>query len=347
MKTFLKIIKRIAIISIIITLVITAIRFVNGRITKNREAVKESTLANPLYKEINDKEPEKSVIPQVSVTKVVGDYMNGYHLIPDQITRKGTVVTFGGSEGSSNFIQAAQLAKEGYEVYAMHFFGQENQQKELVRVPLEFFEEVYAEIERNAVSAKPLTILGGSKGAELCLLLANKYPDMVDNVVLYAPSAYVFQGLSNDYSLAQSSWTSGGVELPYVSFQDTAGATFAKFFLSMMVNMPMQFEPTYRSMLENAKNLEEAKINTQDAKANLLIFTGGKDVMWPSPSMAQTIVADYPAPSRLEVYDEAGHLFFGPAVIENMVVGGEYEANEAAKKDSDQKLLDALQEWTK
>ncbi|HZK33048.1 MAG TPA: hypothetical protein VFC60_00985 [Tissierellaceae bacterium] len=41
--------------------------------------------------------------------------------------KKGVVVTFGGSEGSSNMDVAKKVAKEGYEVYSMYFLGKENQ----------------------------------------------------------------------------------------------------------------------------------------------------------------------------------------------------------------------------
>ena len=69
--------------------------------------------------------------------------------------------------------------------------------------------------------------------------------------------------------------------------------------------------------------------------------------MWPSADMAADIIKRYPAEKRLVTYEKAGHIFFGPPVLSNMSVGGEYEANEAAKVDSDRILLKALEEWTR
>lgn len=58
----------------------------------------------------------------------------------------------------------------------------ENQQKELVKVPLEFFDEVLKYIDENAKDASVITLYGASKGAELSLNLAVRYPE-IDNVI--------------------------------------------------------------------------------------------------------------------------------------------------------------------
>lgn len=348
MKKLWKVLKGIFITIAVLFILLIAVRLINGQITKGKEKIRESTLeANSAYREINQEEPEKSNLTGVEISAVKGDYLNGYHLIPEKITHRGTVITFGGSEGSSNINMAVKLAKEGYEVYSLYFFGRDNQQKELVKVPLEFFTEAYAEIEKNAVSARPLTILGGSKGAELCLLLSGKYPELVDNVVLYAPSNYVFQGLSYDYSSVNSSWSFQGKELDYLHLTAASGSTYSMFMLRMFLNAPIEYEPIYRSVTENAENKEAAQIDVSKAKANLLIFAGKEDKMWPSADMAEDIIKRYPAEKKLVVYEKAGHIFFGPPVLSNMSVGGEYDANEAAKVDSDQILLKTLEEWTK
>ena len=79
----------------------------------------------------------------------------------------------------------------------------------------------------------------------------------------------------------------------------------------------------------------------------MLLFGGGNVCVWPSASMAQTIKQHYPRLSRLEVYPNAGHVFFGPPVIRGMRAGGEYDANETAKTQSDAILLKQLDLWTK
>ena len=131
--------------------------------------------------------------PGSQIIPVRGWYINGYHIIPKEIKHRGAVLVFGGGEVSCSLHNALITAYHGYEVYAMHFFGQLNQQIQPERIPLEFFAELYLYIQRTAQSPKPLTIQGTSLGAELGLLLASTFPEQVDHLILYAPSAYVFQ----------------------------------------------------------------------------------------------------------------------------------------------------------
>lgn len=148
---------------------------------------------------------------------VCGEYIFGYHLTPNVVKHREVVVVFGGSEGSYNPMLVSELLHRGCEVYAMYYFGQKNQQSELQLVPLDFFDELQENIKKNAGFKKPLILCGSSKGAELALLLASKYPNSVNHLILYSPSAYVFQGITPDYSKRGSSWTFQGKELPFIA----------------------------------------------------------------------------------------------------------------------------------
>ena len=181
------------------------------------------------------------------------------------------------------------------------------------------------------------------------MLLASYYLRDVDNLVLYAPSAYTWQGLSNDYSNQKSSWTYKNKELPFLKLNDSSPETWASFLIDMLAGRPLEFAPMYDSIIQRTNNKSEATISLKPTKANLLMFAGGKDSVWPSSSMAQTIKQNYPQQSqvRLEIYPDAGHVFFGPPVINGMRTGGNYQANEAAKTQSDKILLHQLESWTK
>jgi len=108
----------------------------------------------------------------LDVRKIQEGYLNGFHLKKKKIECKGCVITFGGSEGSSNYDMAQIIANNGYEVLALYFFGQKNQPKYLSRIPIEFFRNVIIYIKEHFTSLHPLSIIGASKGAELALLLA-------------------------------------------------------------------------------------------------------------------------------------------------------------------------------
>lgn len=328
-------------IVIFIVLVIAAIfiqSFADKKI-KNLEEIKDISLEKQEYHEID----EGSLLQ----AKVVGEYINGYHLRPKEITRKGVVVTFGGSEGSSNIDIAKKVAKEGYEVYSMYFFGQENQRDSIARVPLEFFEELHTEIEKNSIKNKPLTLIGASRGAELALILASKYPDIIDNIVLYAPSAYVFGGVVDDTGEELSSWTYNGEEIPFLKESDLFRDEVGKSIVKRAMTKPMVLEPIFTYLIEEGGNAEEAMISISSVKANILIFAGKDDQLWPSYMMAQKIVEEHRGENQLVAYDDVGHSFYGPTEYNNMAMGGEYEKNVEAGKDSDKKLFEALERWMK
>lgn len=346
MKKALKFLKFALIGLVLLVVIIIAIRFINGKITDNKETIRESSI-NEVYKEIDTENPIKSNIKGVSLDKISAGYLNGYHLTPDNKSHKGTVVVFGGSEGSSNIETAAFIAKEGYEVYSMYFFGKENQPKDIQKIPLDFYKELDSMIKENSSDSEPVTLVGVSKGAELSLLLGSKYPDLIDNIVLYAPSAYAFQGLSFGSQTPESSWTFEGKEIPYLSFMDVDKSTLANFMLRLTVNLPFKYLDMHLSAIENAVNREESMINLDDVKSNILIFAGEDDKVWPSADMGRLIKDNYTGNCELKIYENTGHLFLGPSVLGNMSMGGEYEANEKAKKDSDRILLERLEEWTK
>ena len=345
MKKVGKILLIILIVIVVLIGAVLILRFINGKNTEKLSEIRENEALTNLYAGVDRTDPLQSEIEGVSVSAVKGDYINGYRLLPDEILHDGAVVVFGGSEGSSNFADAAMIAKRGYEVYSMYFFGQENQAPELLNVPLEFFEELYAYIEKDAADPEPLTLYGGSKGAELSLLLASKYPDLIDNVVLSAPASYVFQGLSFTDRTPHSSWTFKGEELPYIATLPESDV-LARFMLDMLLNKPMKLIDTYISAVNIAENKDEAAIPLGDVKANLLIFAGRQDQMWPSAEMGEMIKENYAGNCDLHIFEEAGHLFLGPSVLSNLALGGTYEANESAKFESDAILFEKLEAWT-
>ncbi len=100
------------------------------------------------------------------IRAIEGDYLKGFHFIPERRTHPGTVVVYGGSEGSPAYDQAEAICAQGYEVIALYFWGQEGQASTLANVPLEQFNEVEAYIEGSIDHPRPITVVGSSKGAE-------------------------------------------------------------------------------------------------------------------------------------------------------------------------------------
>lgn len=290
-------------------------------------------------------------IEGVEVSRIVGEYINGFRLRPLNKSYRGVVVTFGGSEGSPGYFAAEAFAKAGYETLALFYYGMENQQKELVHVPLEFFGEALSYIDENIEDGKIISVYGASKGAELALNLAVLYPE-IDNVILLAPTAWNYMGLSQDYKAGmRSSWTLDGQELPFIDVTKGEPKAGINLMLDYALNSPIDYRPAYESAANNDPNAETARIKVEDTEANILIFAGAKDKMWQSEVSAQVIEKHRPKNTEIHIFDDAGHIFFLDAYIymSGMILemGGDLEANTKAGLESNAILVERMAEWHK
>lgn len=328
-----KVLVRALAVAVALVLVVVGVRVVNGWRYPSAEGSDARAIAG------YDLDQEG-----MSIEHITGDYLNGFHLVPDEVTRDGVVVTFGGSEGSPDFSRAVSLAEQGYEVYSLFFFGQENQQAQLQDVPLEFFGEVTDRIEAGSARPGPLTVIGSSKGAELALLLAEQY-EQIDNVVLYAPTMHSYQGLMFGQEVP-ASFTRGGQDVPYLSFRDASLGALAGQLSAMAFNYPVSYLSTYESVVDGADPaaVEAAALDPAAVEGGLLVFAGGDDRMWPSATAAQQVQDANPA-AEVHVYPEAGHVFGGYGHSGGLALGGTDQANTDAREESTRVLEEALATW--
>lgn len=204
--------------------------------------------------------------------------------------QRPTVLMLGGSEGGKSWSDnpyqkemLADLVEAGLTVFSRAYFGLEGLPKSLASIPLEYFETAFAWLaEQPEVLPGHYALVGGSKGAELALLLGSCYPE-VKAVVAFAPGDVVFQGLSS--GKAASSWSDGGKELPYVSFPLTALPAIIK---GMRTGGFLQ---AYTLALRNTKQVKLASIPVENIHGPVLLVSGGKDEMWPSALMSERLMA--------------------------------------------------------
>ncbi len=278
----------------------------------------------------------------LEIKKIQEGYLNGFHIKNKGINYKGSVVTFGGSEGSSYYDMAKVIANNGYEVLSLYFFGQDNQPKELKRIPIEFFSNAIAYIKEHFLSLHPLTIVGASKGAELSLLLAEYYNE-IDNLILIAPSSYRFQGL--DIINNTSSWTFNGEDLPYIDFKNISIFEKIKINLQYTFMLPVKLKSYYDSAIKNYKDIESTRIKVEKFKGNILMLLGKEDGMWNSYSMAQKIREAKPDNTEIVAYENVGHAFGLDRVTGRYFIGGQSDLNKIALTKSCEKILDTLEIW--
>jgi pimeloyl-ACP methyl ester carboxylesterase len=282
-------------------------------------------------------------------TQRISDEFVGELFYSDNPNNK-TIVLFGGS-GAELSIQspiASLLASHGFNVLSLAYFKEKGLPAQLSGIPLEYFERVFIWLSENPItSGKGINLYGVSKGGELALLLASRYP-LIAKVAAFAPHAYCFQGLALFKTV--SSWTLGGKSLPFIHLK--ARWLLADIIRCFIKNKPFGFTQTYKKALDKAKNKEDARIKIEDSNADLLLFAGKQNNMWNTYDGCIKIIdtlqkRSYRHSFELFVYENAGEpplpapyiippgenaLKIAPRLV--LSTGGTLEGNATAEADS-------------
>lgn len=274
-----------------------------------------------------------------TVTHFTHERANGVHIVPDEPRADSDpVVVLGGSEGSINFEFASELAENGYEVYALFYFGGTGQPSTLEEVPIEFFGDFlsYAELESTEIS-----VIGHEKGAELALILTN-FHDNINELVLYDPLTHVFGGLTLSLETT-SPWTFNDELITYIDLRDSSLMSMGRALLYEAVLAPSDFRHVFESALENTDDPERARIPTSNFDGRALIFAGDADPRYPSDTFARELGLTLNN-AEVHVMEEAGHAFFRTDHYNDLHVGGTEEGNAKAKEESFRILMEFFQE---
>ena len=147
---------------------------------------------------------------------VARDKVNGELYAPPKGSRKkAPVLLFGGSEGgNAGTFTAAQLAAHGHPTLALCYFkcgkGSERPNR-LNRIDLDYFEHAARLLRKQpAADSERLAVVGNSRGSEVAQLLGQRRPELVRDVVVYAPSAKVI----GPFPSGTTAWLDGGKPIP-------------------------------------------------------------------------------------------------------------------------------------
>jgi dienelactone hydrolase len=259
------------------------------------------------------------------------------------------ILILGGSEGGigSAEAHAALLASHGYAALAVAYFGMEDLPPRLVGVPLDYLRKAIDWMTAQAgIDRRRLGVLGWSKGGELALLLASRFPEL-KAVVAYVPSHVVWQGIGG----AGASWSYRGEPLDFVPYKSMPS--------SRNTTGPLSYMPYYLASLENAEAVTKAAIPVEKIQGPIMLISGKDDQLWPSSIMAERVIArlrEYKHGHRSEhlSYEQAGHNIeptYGPKTRSmsagRTVLGGTPAGNARAQSDSWPKVLEFLNDSLK
>lgn len=144
------------------------------------------------------------------------DKVNGELYTPKKGSpKKAPVLLFGGSEGgNAGTFTAAQLAAHGHPTLALCYFkcGEDSQRpNRLNRIDLDYFERAARLLAKQpAADHRKLAVVGNSRGSEAAQLLGQRRPEIVRDVVVYAPSTKVI----GPFPSGTTAWLDGGKPIP-------------------------------------------------------------------------------------------------------------------------------------
>ncbi|HYP80601.1 MAG TPA: acyl-CoA thioester hydrolase/BAAT C-terminal domain-containing protein, partial [Steroidobacteraceae bacterium] len=124
-----------------------------------------------------------------------------------------------------------------------------------------------------------IALVGGSKGAELALLLASHYPD-IKAVAALAPGFAVFAGHTS--TLSTPSFSLDGKPLPFVPVPESA----VKFLLPPNRNLRLAWD----EMVKDKVAVEKASIAVEKINGPILLVSAIRDEFWPSTPMSEQMV---------------------------------------------------------
>jgi uncharacterized protein len=226
----------------------------------------------------------------------------GLLVVPDRLPTRCAALVLAGSSGRIESDRVRLLAGSGAAAMSIRWFGGPGQPPGICEVPLEAFT---AALDELAGFSDHLVVIGISKGAEAALLVASR-DRRVAAVAALSPSSVVWAnvgaGVDGQTRPQRSSWTEGGVALPFVRYDD---------HWTPAPDRPASYRTLYeQSLVTHAEDVAAATIPVERIKGPVLVSAGGDDQVWPSGRFARDIAQRRQAhglDTRVVIGPAAGH----------------------------------------
>lgn len=267
------------------------------------------------------------------------------------------IIILSGSDGRIRESQAALLASHGFAALTLAYFNAEGLPKNLVHIPLEYFETAIHWLQgQSVINGDKIGVIGLSRGGELALLLGATFP-AIKAVVACSPSGLVQAGVDgNNYS--RSAWTYHGKPLQQAVVKFTLLLWLRLIWQSIRARaFPMR--DMFLTTLKDHKHLDEATIAVENVQGPILLISSDDDQMWPATLFSHLVMKrlaehHHPYPDQHLSYENAGHFvsfpynypFLPPPVkrISGLALGGTVEGAAASSADSWPRILAFFEE---
>lgn len=215
----------------------------------------------------------------------------GRLFVPPRRGPHPAVVVLSGTGGGFDLDKAAVLSRHGFATLALAYFGIPPLPTWLHRIPLEYFEAALGWLAAQPeIDAERIGVLGVSRGAELALLLAAKFPT-IHAVAAYASSNVAWAAGGRDKTTGEiiPSWTWQGTPVPFAPLP-LRGFMWRSAIPVAALRRPVMFRNLFRAGLRNREAIERASIPVERIRGPLLLISGGDDHLWPAAEMSAAIV---------------------------------------------------------
>jgi len=227
----------------------------------------------------------------VAVRSVRGDGLDADFFYRASDQPRKAVILLGGSEGGKSWSDCTdfirELVDQGFCVLSLAYFGTDDLPSQLRSIPLEYFSKAFhwLSTQEDVVIPNDYALVGGSRGAELALLLGSRHPE-VKAVVAIAPSSVPFPGFPTgklDAMRGQhSAWSLDGHELAFLPVP-YSGVTLRGLITGKQTRMTEQ-------ALRNSRRVKEAAIPVERIQGPILLVSFTRDEVWASTLMSEQIM---------------------------------------------------------
>jgi len=194
------------------------------------------------------------------------------------------VVGLGGSEGGNAWasdhwkLTRDEFITKGYAFLAVGYFGCEGTPAILDKIAIDdVHNAIKVAAKHSKIDGRKIAVLGGSRGADLALLLGSYYSD-ISCVIGMSASHAVFPGHTQEFN--SSCWTYQGKELPFIPVNDEAVP-----FL-----MKRDLRGTFEAMLKDTAAEHRCLIKVENIKAPILLLSGDADEIIPAVMMGNKMM---------------------------------------------------------
>ena len=194
------------------------------------------------------------------------------------------LVGLGGSEGGNGWTrgmwktQRERFLDQGYALLAVGYFGTPNSPEHLDRISLDGIHHAILKAAKDPrVDGRCIALIGGSRGGELALLLASKFPD-ISAVIAIVPGSAVFPALNT--AMTTPGFSLHDTSLPFVPVPWSATP-------NLLVH---DLRGAFDKMVSNTAAMEAAAIPVERINGPVYFVSASQDEFWPSREMSDAMM---------------------------------------------------------